>query len=252
MEINDKTQKDTATLRTWIAEADPKSVVFFGGAGVSTESGIPDFRSPDGLYRQKYGDTSPEELISHHYYRQNPQRFFEFYFDRMIAPDAQPNQAHKKLAELEQQGILDCVITQNIDGLHQKAGSKRVFELHGSVLRNYCQQCGAAFDLERMTELHNHAEDGVPRCPQCGGAVKPDVVLYEESLDQETLMNSMRAISRAKTLIIAGTSLVVYPAAGLVDYFNGEHLVIVNLSPTPRDRQASLCIAAPVGKVFDF
>ena len=239
-------------LRTWIEDCAPGRMVFFGGAGVSTESGIPDFRSPDGLYAQKYGDVPPEEMISRSYFDAHPQRFFEFYFDRMIARDAQPNCAHRKLAQLEQNGTLSAVVTQNIDGLHQAAGSEAVWELHGSVLRNYCMNCGAPYDLDAMLDLHCASDDGVPRCPRCGGIVKPDVVLYEEGLDSHVLQESVNAIRRADLLVIAGTSLAVYPAAGLIDYFAGEHLVIINLSPTPRDRYADLCLQAKVGEVFDF
>ena len=240
------------TFRAWVDECAPGRMVFFGGAGVSTESGIPDFRSPDGLYAQKYGDVPPEEMISRTYFDRHPQQFFEFYFDRMIAREAQPNRAHRKLAQLEQAGTLSAVITQNIDGLHQLAGSKTVWELHGSVLRNYCMSCGVPHDLDAITELHEQAADGVPRCPKCGGIVKPDVVLYEEGLDGNVIEQSVAAIRRADLLVIAGTSLAVYPAAGLIDYFAGEHLVIVNLSPTPRDRYADLCIQAKVGDVFDW
>ena len=227
-------------------------MVFFGGAGVSTESGIPDFRSPDGLYAQKYGDVPPEEMISRTYFDRHPEQFFAFYFDRMIARGAEPNRAHRKLAQLEKAGICSAVITQNIDGLHQKAGSNVVWELHGSVLRNYCMSCGASYDLDATIALHEAAADGVPRCEQCGGIVKPDVVLYEEGLDGHVLEESVKAISRADLLVIAGTSLAVYPAAGLIDYFAGDHLVIINLSPTPRDRYADLCIQAKVGDVFDW
>jgi len=252
VEEDEMKHQDIETLRTWIAECAPGRLVFFGGAGVSTESGIPDFRSPDGLYAQKYGDVRPEEMISRSYFNRHPEQFFAFYFDRMVARDAQPNRAHRKLAELEKDGILSAVITQNIDGLHQAAGSENVYELHGSILRNYCMHCGAAYDLDSITELHEQADDGVPRCPECGGIVKPDVVLYEESLDGRVLDASIRAIASADVMVIAGTSLAVYPAAGLIDYFQGSHLAIINLSPTPRDRTADLCIAAKVGEVFDF
>ena len=241
-----------ATLRQIIGECKPGRLVFFGGAGVSTESGIPDFRSPDGPYAQKYGDVSPETLISRSYFDRHPRTFFEFYFDRMVARDALPNRAHLKLAQLEEQGTLSAVVTQNIDGLHQKAGSKEVYELHGSVLRNYCMACHRAYDLDETIALHEAASDGIPRCPACGGIVKPDVVLYEESLDMDVLEKSVMAIRRADVMIVAGTSLAVYPAAGLIDYFSGDHLAIVNLSPTPRDRMADLCISAKVGDVFDF
>ena len=244
--------QSVAKLRQWIDECAPGRMVFFGGAGVSTESGIPDFRSPDGLYAQKFGDVPPEEMISRTYFDRHPQRFFEFYFDRMIACDAQPNRAHRKLAQLEQAGTLSAVITQNIDGLHQAAGSLTVWELHGSVLRNYCMRCGAAYDLDGIMALHEQADDGVPRCPECGGIVKPDVVLYEEGLDGHVLEESVAAIRRADLLVIAGTSLAVYPAAGLIDYFAGRHLAIINLSPTPRDRFADLCVQAKVGDVFDW
>ena len=241
-----------STLQSWIGSCARGRMVFFGGAGVSTESGIPDFRSPDGLYAQRYGDTPPEEMISRTYFDRHPDRFFEFYFDRMIARWAKPNRAHRKLAELEGEGVLSAVITQNIDGLHQNAGSKAVWELHGSVLRNFCMGCGAAYDLDEMLELHEASPDGVPRCPRCEAIVKPDVVLYEEGLDGHVLEESVRAIRQADLLVIAGTSLAVYPAAGLIDYFSGDHLAIVNLAPTPRDRFADLCIQAKVGEVFDF
>ena len=241
-----------AELRTIIEECKPGRLVFFGGAGVSTESGIPDFRSPDGLYAQKYGDVPPEMMISRSYFDAHPRTFFEFYFDRMVARDALPNRAHRKLAQLESEGTLSAVVTQNIDGLHQKAGSKEVYELHGSILRNYCMACHRAYDLDETIALHEASADGIPRCPSCGGIVKPDVVLYEESLDSDVLEKSVMAIRRADVMVIAGTSLAVYPAAGLIDYFSGDHLVIVNLSPTPRDRMADLCIAAKVGDVFDF
>ena len=243
-------QGEVETLRKWVADCAQGRMVFFGGAGVSTESGIPDFRSPDGLYAQKYGDVPPEEMISRTYFDRHPERFFEFYFDRMIARGAQPNQAHLKLAELERDGVLSAVITQNIDGLHQQAGSHTVWELHGSVLRNYCMGCGALYDLEAVLELHGRAADGMPRCPECGRIVKPDVVLYEEGLDSRVLEESVRAIRSADLLVIAGTSLAVYPAAGLIDYFSGDHVVIVNLAPTPRDRFADLVVQAKVGEVF--
>ena len=240
------------TLREWINSCKPGRMVFFGGAGVSTESGIPDFRSPDGLYAQKYGDVPPEQMISRSYFDAHPQQFFEFYFDRMIAREAQPNRAHRKLAELEREGVLSAVITQNIDGLHQMAGSSNVLELHGSVLRNYCMGCSRPYDLDAMLALHEASDDGVPRCIECGRIVKPDVVLYEEGLDGRILQESVDAIRRADLLVIAGTSLAVYPAAGLMDYFSGEHLAIINLAPTPRDRYADLCVPAKVGEVLDF
>ena len=241
-----------ATLRRWIGECKPGRLVFFGGAGVSTESGIPDFRSPDGLYAQKYGDVPPEQMISRSYFDRHPRTFFEFYFDRMVARDALPNRAHLKLAQLEAEGTLSAVVTQNIDGLHQKAGSKEVYELHGSILRNYCMACHRSYDLDGTIALHEAASDGIPRCTHCNHIVKPDVVLYEESLDSEVLEKSVMAIRRADVMVIAGTSLAVYPAAGLIDYFSGDHLAIVNLSPTPRDRLADLCVTAKVGDVFDF
>lgn len=245
---------DTAIqlLRQWVDECAPGRMAFFGGAGVSTESGIPDFRSPDGLYAQKYGDVPPEEMISRSYFDRHPDRFFAFYFDRMIARGAEPNRAHRKLAQLERAGTCSAVITQNIDGLHQKAGSSAVWELHGSVLRNYCMSCGAAYGLDATIALHGRSADGVPRCERCGAIVKPDVVLYEESLDARVLEGSVAAIRQADLLVVAGTSLAVHPAAGLIDYFSGDHLAIVNLSPTPRDRYADLCVQAKVGDVFDW
>lgn len=218
--------------------------VFFGGAGVSTESGIPDFRSQDGLYNMKY-KFPPETIISHSFFVKYPEEFYRFYKDKMLVLDAQPNPCHRALAKLEEQGKLDCVITQNIDGLHYAAGSKRVYELHGSVLRNYCMRCGKAYSAEYIKR-----SDGVPKC-SCGGMIKPDVVLYEEGLDDETLTGALNAIARADTLIIGGTSLVVYPAAALIDYFRGKNLVVVNLSPTPRDKQATLLIEEKIGKVFE-
>ena len=219
------------------------NIVFFGGAGVSTESGIPDFRSQDGLYNQKY-DYPPETILSHTFFMHRPEEFFKFYRDKMLCDTAKPNAAHLKLAEMEQAGKLKAVITQNIDNLHQMAGSKRVYELHGSVHRNYCQKCGKFYDMEYM--LHS---EGVPRCG-CGGIIKPDVVLYEEGLDDATLRGAVRAISQADMLIIGGTSLAVYPAAGLIDYYRGNKLVLVNKSPTPADRRADLVIHAPIGEVF--
>ncbi len=219
------------------------NVVFFGGAGVSTESGIPDFRSVDGLYNQKY-DKPPEQIISHTYYKHYPEEFFRFYKDKMIFTDAQPNAAHLRLASLEQEGHLRAVITQNIDGLHQKAGSKEVLELHGSIHRNYCERCHKSYDLQYVIDAEN-----VPRC-SCGGIVKPDVVLYEEGLDQTTIRKSIDYISKAEVLIIGGTSLVVYPAAGMIDYFHGKHLIVINKSATSRDAQADLVIADSIGKVF--
>lgn len=221
---------------------DSRKIVFFGGAGVSTESGIPDFRSVDGLYNQQY-KFPPEMIISHSFFVQNPEEFYRFYRDRMIFPNALPNAAHKKLAEWEKRGILSAVVTQNIDGLHQLAGSKNVIELHGSVHRNYCTKCGKFYPLSAVTET-----DGVPRC-ECGGVIKPDVVLYEESLRSEDIENAVLEISSADTLIIGGTSLVVYPAAGLVRYFNGKHLVVINKSEINAGN-AELVINDSIGKVL--
>lgn len=223
-----------------------KSMVFFGGAGVSTASGIPDFRSEDGLYHQHFR-YPPEEMLSHDFYVTHTEEFFDFYRTRMIALDAKPNQAHLKLAELEREGKLAAVVTQNIDGLHQAAGSKNVLELHGSVHRNVCQRCGRAYSAEWVMQT-----EGAPRCPECGGAIKPDVVLYGESLDERVLLASVEAISKADLLVIGGTSLVVYPAAGLVNYFNGSKLVIVNMQPTPQDASADLVCACDIAKAFDF
>ena len=222
-----------------------ENLVFFGGAGVSTESGIPDFRSVDGLYHQTY-DYPPEEILSHSFFVRNPEYFFRFYQDKMLALDAKPNAAHRKLAELEAAGKLKAVITQNIDGLHQMAGSRNVLELHGSVHRNYCVKCGAFYDAAYMK-----AASGVPRCEKCGGIIKPDVVLYEESLDQKTLRESVLAISRAQVLIVGGTSLVVYPAAGLLQYFQGTALVVINKGATSADQSADLVINEPIGRILD-
>ena len=219
------------------------NLVFFGGAGVSTESGIPDFRSTDGLYSQKY-DFPPETIVSHTFFMKRNKDFFDFYKDKMMALDAKPNAAHYKLAEWEAQGKCRAVVTQNIDGLHQMAGSKKVLELHGSVYRNHCMKCGKFYDFKYMKE-----SKGVPRC-SCGGMIKPDVVLYEEGLDDYTIQESVRVISEAEVLIIGGTSLAVYPAAGLIDYFRGNHLVVINKAPTPRDKYADLLIKEPIGKVF--
>lgn len=249
--MDETNARDIDTFRTWVADTPPGGMVFFGGAGVSTESGIPDFRSPNGLYAQKY-PYPPEQMISRSFFDAHPGEFFDFYCDRMLALDAEPNRAHRKLAELEQAGTLAAVVTQNIDGLHQKAGSKRVFELHGSVLRNFCMECGAGYSVDELLALRARSLDGVPRCPACDGIVKPDVVLYEEPLDERTMHGAIDAIAQAALLVIAGTSLAVYPAAGLIDYFRGSNLVIINRTPTPRDRHADLCIAANVGDVFDF
>ena len=224
--------------------AQSNRIVFFGGAGVSTESGIPDFRSVDGLYHQKY-DYPPETILSHTFWEQNPEEFYRFYRDKLIVKNAKPNAAHLRLARLEQQGKLSAVVTQNIDGLHQAAGSKTVYELHGSTLRNYCENCGEFYDVDFIAN-----SVGVPHCKKCGGIVKPDVVLYEEGLDEGVLSGAISAIRRADTLIIGGTSLVVYPAAGLIRYFTGEHLVVINMQPTGADAQADLCIAKPIGQVL--
>lgn len=229
------------TLRQWIAES--RNIVFFGGAGVSTESGIPDFRSVDGLYNQKY-DEPPETIISHSYFLRWPEKFYRFYREKMLYPDAEPNDCHLALARLEQDGKLKAVITQNIDGLHQKAGSKNVIELHGSTLRNYCMNCGKSYPVSYIVKA-----DGVPRC-SCGGMVKPDVVLYEESLHDGDMERAVSAIRKADLFIVGGTSLTVYPAAGLVEYYRGNRLVLINKSPTPYDRYADLCISESIGKVF--
>lgn len=230
------------TLQKWIDES--SRIVFFGGAGVSTESGVPDFRSVDGLYNQKY-DYPPEEILSHTFYRRKPEEFYRFYRDKMLYTDALPNKAHLKLAELEEKGKLTAVVTQNIDGLHQAAGSKTVYELHGSVLRNYCENCGKFFDINYIIE-----SDGVPKCDKCNGPVKPDVVLYEEGLDSNTMNGALNAISNADMLIIGGTSLNVYPAAGLIDYYRGNRLVLINMSKTPMDYKADLVIYDKIGKVL--
>lgn len=240
--MDQKMSERVDLLEQWIKESD--NVVFFGGAGVSTESGIPDFRSVDGLYNQQY-DYPPETIISHSFYRKNPEEFYRFYKNKMLFPDAQPNAAHKALAKLEQQGKVRAVITQNIDGLHQAAGSKEVLELHGSVHRNYCTRCGKFFGLSDILGMN-----GVPRC-EGGGIIKPDVVLYEEGLDQETLQKAVRYIQNAEILIIGGTSLTVYPAAGLIDYYRGKKLVLINKTATPMDERADLVISAPIGEVFE-
>jgi NAD-dependent deacetylase len=234
-------EEEVKTLQKWVDES--RRIVFFGGAGVSTESNIPDFRSVDGLYNQKY-DEPPETILSHSYFVRKPQEFFRFYRDKMLYLDAQPNAAHKKLAQLEKAGKLTAVVTQNIDGLHQKAGSKAVYELHGSVLRNYCTRCGNSYPVE---EIKN--SDGIPRCP-CGGIIKPDVVLYEESLDDDTVSGAIHHIRQADLLIVGGTSLAVYPAAGLINYYRGSRLVLINLQPTPYDNRADLIITGKIGEVF--
>ena len=230
------------TLQKWIDES--SRIVFFGGAGVSTESGVPDFRSVDGLYNQKY-DYPPEEILSHTFYRRKPEEFYRFYRDKMLYTDVVPNKAHLKLAELETAGKLSAVVTQNIDGLHQAAGSKKVYELHGSVLRNYCEECGKFFDMQYIVD-----SEGVPKCDKCGGPIKPDVVLYEEGLDTNTMNGAFRAISEADMLIIGGTSLAVYPAAGLIDYYRGNKLVLINMSKTPMDGRADLVIYEKIGEVL--
>lgn len=239
---------DIETLQQFIDNSSDKRVVFFGGAGVSTESGIPDFRSVDGLYNQNY-KYPPEQIISHSFFVQNPDEFYRFYFDRMIFDDACPNDAHIKLAELEKSGKISAVVTQNIDGLHEAAGSKNVIDIHGTVLDNHCTKCGKYFSLEDIESAYRSSADGIPRCV-CGGIIKPDVVLYEEPLDSDKMERAINCIASAETLIIAGTSLVVQPAASFVNYFTGKHLVIINLSPTSLDRRADLCIAKPVGEVF--
>ena len=229
------------TLKKWIDESD--NIVFFGGAGVSTESGIPDFRSTDGLYHQKYA-YPPETILSHTFFRTKTEEFFKFYRDKMLYLDAEPNAAHTKLAEWEAQGKLKAVITQNIDGLHQKAGSRNVLELHGSVLRNYCENCGKFYDVETVKDA-----EGIPKCG-CGGTIKPDVVLYEEGLDNKILTSSVHYIQEAEVLIIGGTSLAVYPAAGLLDYNRGNKLVLVNKTPTPKDKVADLVVQGSIGEIF--
>lgn len=230
-----------AKLKEWVDASD--NIVFFGGAGVSTESGIPDFRSVDGLYNQQY-KYPPETILSHTFFMAEAEEFFRFYRAKMLALDAEPNAAHRKLAEWERMGKCRAVVTQNIDGLHQKAGSKEVLELHGSVLRNYCMRCHKPYDVRDIA-----AGTGVPKC-ECGGTIKPDVVLYEESLDSHTINKSVEYIRNADILIIGGTSLAVYPAAGLIDYYRGNKLVLVNKTETPADRRADLVIHAPIGQVF--
>jgi len=220
-----------------------KNIVFFGGAGVSTESNIPDFRSADGLFQEKY-TYSPEQIVSHTFFVHKPELFYQFYKDKMMYLDAKPNKAHLKLAELEDAGKLKAIVTQNIDGLHQLAGSKNVLELHGSIHRNYCQKCGKFYDARYVKD-----SSGIPKC-ECGGTIKPDVVLYEEGLDDKIIRESIRAISEADMLIIGGTSLVVYPAAGFIDYFRGKYLVVLNKSTTSRDSHADLCIQEPIGEVL--
>lgn len=229
-------------LKKWVEESE--NIVFFGGAGVSTESGIPDFRSVDGLYNQKY-DYPPETILSHSFYKQRTEEFFRFYKDKMICTHAKPNKAHLKLAELERRGKLKAVITQNIDGLHQEAGSKVVLELHGSTLRNYCTNCRKGYGVDKIIQAK-----GVPVCDLCGGVVKPDVVLYEEGLDQDILQRSMKFIKEADVLIIGGTSLAVYPAAGLINDYEGNKLVVINKSATPMDKRADLLIQGSIGEIL--
>lgn len=239
--MNSMYEQEIHTLQEIIDES--VRIVFFGGAGVSTESGIPDFRSEDGLYREKYS-YPPERIISHSFFLTNPKVFYHFYKEKMLCLDAEPNAAHRKLAELEQAGKLKAVVTQNIDGLHQKAGSKIVYELHGSIHRNYCLRCHKFYPAEFIKEV-----EGIPYC-SCGGIIKPDVVLYEESLDGKVIEDSVTAITNADTLIIGGTSLVVYPAAGFIDYFRGKYLVVINKAETGRAVRADLSIHAPIGKIL--
>ena len=231
------------TLAKWVGES--QNIVFFGGAGVSTESGIPDFRSVDGLYHQKY-DFPPETILSHTFFKAHPDEFYRFYHDKMLCLDAKPNAAHKKLAQWEREGRLKAVITQNIDGLHQAAGSRNVLELHGSVHRNYCQKCHKFFDAAYM-KVH----DGIPHCDVCGGVIKPDVVLYEEGLDMDTLDRAVSYIRQADVLLVGGTILVVYPAAGLIRYYQGKKLVLINKGTTAYDQDAQLVISQAIGKVME-
>lgn len=229
-------------LKEMVAES--SSIVFFGGAGVSTESGVPDFRSEDGLYHQKY-PYPPEEMLSHTFFEEHTKEFFDFYRDKLLIRGVKPNITHYKLAALEREGKVKAVVTQNIDGLHTAAGSRCVYELHGSTLRNHCMKCGKKYGVEKIRDT-----EGIPVCDQCGGIVKPDVVLYEESLNQDTMEGAVRAIEQADMLIVGGTSLVVYPAAGLINYFHGRYLVLINKQPTPYDSRADLCICDSLGKVF--
>ena len=239
--MNNEIEKLTLILK------ESNNIVFFGGAGVSTESNIPDFRSSNGLWNEKLRiNFTPEQLVSHTFFMKYPEEFFRFYKNKLIYPDAKPNAAHIALAKLEEMGKLKAVVTQNIDGLHQAAGSKNVFELHGSVLRNYCMDCNAFYDEKFIL-----ASEGIPTCPKCSGKVKPDVVLYEEGLDEATIQSSIAAISQADTLIIGGTSLIVYPAAGLINYFRGKNLILINKSTTSADSKADLVIHEAIGKVLD-
>jgi len=230
------------TLKNWIAES--RRIVFFGGAGVSTESKIPDFRSDTGIYKKQYPYPA-ETMLSHTFFMNHTGQFYDFYRNVMLYPDAQPNRAHTALASLEQAGKLSCVVTQNIDGLHQAAGSQLVYELHGSVHRNYCMECGKTYGLDAIT-----GSTGIPRC-SCGGTIRPDVVLYEEGLDQQTIQGAVSAIRRADMLIVGGTSLAVYPAAGLIDYYRGSRLVLINLQSTPYDDRADLCIHDSLGQTLE-
>lgn len=249
-EVTDAAQAREA-LRGVLEQA--RSAVFFGGAGVSTESGIPDFRSAHGVYRTSSGvGYPPETIVSHSFFQAHPQEFWRFYRSKMVFPDARPNACHRKLAELERAGHLAGVVTQNIDGLHQAAGSRAVVELHGSVHRNHCQGCGRGFDLTQTLAAADASADGIPRCPACGGTVKPDVVLYEEPLDEATMLRAARLIDAADVLVVAGTSLAVWPAAGFIEYFHGSALVVANLSPTSADAQADLVVRVPVGEAFDW
>lgn len=234
-------KQEEAILQQWVRES--KKAVFFGGAGVSTESGIPDFRGVDGLYHQQYSQP-PETILSRSFFDRIPQEFYRFYRDKMLHLEAKPNAAHQKLAELERRGHLKSVVTQNIDGLHQMAGSRRVWELHGSVLRNHCMRCGTAWPVSAITGC-----DGIPHCT-CGGVIKPDVVLYEESLDEQVLEGAVEDIQAADLLIVGGTSLAVYPAAGLLRYYRGNRMVLINQSPTPLDRNANLILIGAIGGIF--
>ena len=236
-------EREVAQLQNMIDAS--SNIVFFGGAGVSTESNIPDFRSADGIYHQAY-KYSPEQVVSHSFFMQHTEAFYDFYKEKMMILDAKPNPAHLKLAELERAGKLSAVVTQNIDGLNQAAGSKRVYELHGSIMRNYCMDCHASYDAQYVKQ-----SEGIPRCEKCGGIIKPDVVLYEEGLDSDTIQGAVRAIADADMMIIGGTSLVVYPAAGFIDYFNGKYLVVINKSETGRSVHADLVISAPIGQIMD-
>lgn len=246
--MQQKMRERAESLRILVRSCAPGKLVFLGGAGVSTESGIPDFRSANGLYSQG-GEIAPETIISHHFFEEHPAQFYDFYCENMLPGEAEPNAAHRKLAELEAQGLLRCVITQNIDGLHTAAGSREVYELHGSVHRNRCRECGAPYGLEELLAAREAADDGVPRCT-CGGVIKPEVILYEEALDEGLLAKSVEAIGQADVLIVAGTSLTVYPVAGLLQYFKGRHLVLINLDSTPLDKAATLRIKAKVGEVM--